>query len=194
VYVDRLVWRYIPDPATAAAALETAEVDFWEQPPLDYVPKIERNPAVGIVTYDVVGNAGVGPPNHLQPPFNNKKARQALTYMVDQERYLQAAVGQAKYYRQSGAYFVSKSEYGSSAGAPGKPDFERARRLMKEAGYDGKPIVVLDPTNIAMLHGRVPRDRRTAAEDRLRIFIEMALPRKQIAAALTGGQAHLHES
>ena len=45
VYVDRLVWRYIPDPATAAAALETGEVDFWEQPPLDYVPKIERNPA-----------------------------------------------------------------------------------------------------------------------------------------------------
>src|SRR5881628_3674516 len=58
VYVDRLVWRYIPDPATAAAALETGEVDFWEQPPLDYVPKIERNPAVGIVTYDVVGNQG----------------------------------------------------------------------------------------------------------------------------------------
>ena len=152
VYVDRLVWRYIPDPATAAAALETGEVDFWEQPPLDYVPKIERNPAVGIVTYDVVGNQGWVRPNHLQPPFNNKKARQALTYMVDQERYLQAAVGQAKYYRQSGAYFVSKSEYGSGAGAPSKPDFERARRLMKEAGYDGKPIVVLDPTNIAMLH------------------------------------------
>src|SRR5437016_959272 len=90
VYVDRLVWRYIPDPATAAAALETGEVDFWEQPPLDYVPKIERNPAVGIVTYDVVGNQGWVRPNHLQPPFNNKKARQALTYMVDQERYLQA--------------------------------------------------------------------------------------------------------
>src|SRR5205809_65526 len=76
VYVDRLVWRYIPDPATAAAALETGEVDFWEQPPLDYVPKIERNPAVGIVTYDVVGNQGWVRPNHLQPPFNNKKARQ----------------------------------------------------------------------------------------------------------------------
>src|SRR5437867_2836951 len=108
--------------------------------------------AIGSGPYKVVGNQGWVRPNHLQPPFNNKKARQALTYMVDQERYLQAAVGQAKYYRQSGAYFVSKSEYGSGAGAPSKPDFERARRLMKEAGYDGKPIVVLDPTNIAMLH------------------------------------------
>ena len=112
VYVDRLVWRYIPDPATAAAALEAGEVDFWEQPPLDFVPKIERHPGVSIVTYDPIGNQGWVRPNHLQPPFNNKKARQALVYMVDQERYLQAAVGQAKYYRSSGAYFVSKSEYG----------------------------------------------------------------------------------
>src|SRR5207245_9987709 len=91
-------------------------------------------------------------PIHHKPSFKNTKARQEFTYMADQERYLQTAVGQAKYYRQSGAYFVSKSEYGSGAGAPSKPDFERARRLMKEAGYDGKPIVVLDPTNIAMLH------------------------------------------
>lgn len=152
VYVDRLVWRYIPDPATAAAALEAGEVDAWEQPPLDYVPRIEKNPNINVVNYDPVGNQGWIRPNHLQPPFNNKKARQALVHMVDQERYLRAAVGQPRYYRQSGAYFVSKSEYGSNVGAPAKPDFERARQLMVEAGYDGKPIVVLDPTNIAMLH------------------------------------------
>ncbi len=152
VYVDRLIWRYIPDAATAAAALEAGEVDGWEQPPLDFVPKIEKNPNIAIVTYDAVGNQGWIRPNHLQPPFNNKKARQALVYMVDQEQYLQAAIGLPKYYRQSGAYFVSKSEYASNLGAPVKPDFERARQLMKEAGYDGKPIVVLDPTNIAMAH------------------------------------------
>jgi peptide/nickel transport system substrate-binding protein len=152
VYVDRVIWRYIPDPATAAAAIEAGEIDVWEQPPLDLVPKIEKNPDIAIVTYDTVGNQGWIRPNHLQPPFNNKKARQALVYMADQQQYLQAAVGQSKYFRQSGAYFVSKSEFGSSAAAPPKPDFERARQLMKEAGYDGKPIVVLDPTNIAMLH------------------------------------------
>jgi peptide/nickel transport system substrate-binding protein len=152
VYVDRLTWRYIPDAATAAAAIEAGEVDVWEQPPLDFVPKLEKNPNVAIVSYDTVGNQGWLRPNHLQPPFNNKKARQALVYMVDQQQYLQAAIGQAKYYRQSGAYFISKSAYGSQAGAPAKPDFERARQLLKESGYDGAPIVVLDPTNIAMAH------------------------------------------
>ena len=152
VNVDRVVWRILPDAATAAAAIEAGEIDMWEQPPLDFVPKIEKNPNVTIVTYDAVGNQGWLRPNHLQPPFNNKKARQALVYMVDQQQYLQAAIGQPKYFRQSGAFFISKSEHASSAGAPGKPDFERAKQLMKESGYDGRPIVVLDPTNIAMAH------------------------------------------
>ena len=152
VYLDRIIWRILPDPATIAAALEAGEVDVWEQPPLDYVPKLEKNASIAIVTYDPIGNQGWLRPNHLQPPFNNKKARQALVHMVDQERYLQAAIGQPKYFRQSGAFFTSKSEFATNAGAPVKPDFERARQLMKEAGYDGKPIVVLDPTNIPMAH------------------------------------------
>src|SRR5262249_40602795 len=29
VYVDKVVWRYIPDAATCNAALEAGEVDFW---------------------------------------------------------------------------------------------------------------------------------------------------------------------
>jgi peptide/nickel transport system substrate-binding protein len=152
VFLDRVIWRIIPDAATALAALESGEVEGWEQPPLDYVPRLEKNASLNIVVYDPIGNQGWIRPNHLHPPFNNKKARQALAYMADQEQYLQAAVGYGKHYRHSGAYFVSKTEFGSSAGAPAKPDFERARQLMKEAGYDGRPIVVLDPTNIAMLH------------------------------------------
>src|SRR6266545_5074171 len=152
VNLDKVVWRYIPDAATAAAALDAGEVDWWENPPLDFVPRIEKNASLATFVTDPRGTQGWVRPNHLQPPFNNKKARQALVYMVDQDQYLQAAVGYAKYYRQSGAYFVSKTEFGTNAGAPAKPDFERARQLMKEAGYDGRPIVVLDPTNIAMLH------------------------------------------
>ncbi len=152
VHVDRLVWRIIPDPATSASALEAGEVDGWENPPVDFVAKLEKNPNVQIVIYDPVGSQGWLRPNHLQPPFNNKKARQALVHMVDQDMYLQAAVGNPKYFRQSGAYFISKSDYGSNVGAPGKPDFERAKQLLKEGGYDGRPIVVLDPTNIPITH------------------------------------------
>ncbi|RMF88031.1 MAG: hypothetical protein D6736_11595, partial [Nitrospinota bacterium] len=44
VYLDRVEWLYIPDPATANAALEAGEVDYWERPPVDFIDRLEKNP------------------------------------------------------------------------------------------------------------------------------------------------------
>src|SRR5205085_3288183 len=41
--VDRVEWRYIPDPATAGAALEAGEVDYWENVPHDFATRLEKN-------------------------------------------------------------------------------------------------------------------------------------------------------
>jgi peptide/nickel transport system substrate-binding protein len=154
VLVDRVVWRYIPDPATAHAALRAGEVDYWENPPLDFVPSMERDPNLTVFVTDPRGTQGLLRPNHLQPPFNHKKARQALLWAVDQEAYLRAAIGQPKYYRTCPGYFMCGGlPYESAVGAPGRPDPERARALLKESGYDGSPVVLLDPTDIALLHG-----------------------------------------
>jgi peptide/nickel transport system substrate-binding protein len=153
VTLDRVVWRYIPDAATAGAALEAGEIDWWENPPLDFVPKIEANPALTTFITDPRGTQGWIRPNHLHPPFNNKKARQALLSMVDQAQYLQAAIGQPKFYRTCPALFACGGPLESAVGAPAKQDLARARQLVKESGYDGKPVVVLDPTDIALTHG-----------------------------------------
>jgi peptide/nickel transport system substrate-binding protein len=153
VLLDRVVWRYIPDAATVSAALEAGEVDYWENPPLDFVARLEKNPSLGVFVIDPRGTQGLLRPNHLQPPFDNKKARQALLHLVDQPMYLQAAVGQPKYYRSCGAYFMCGSPYESAAGAPARPDLDRARQLMKEAGYDGRPVVILGSSDLPSLHG-----------------------------------------
>jgi peptide/nickel transport system substrate-binding protein len=44
VYLDKVIWRYIPDPFDAAEDLAAGKVDWWEDPPLDFIPKIEQNP------------------------------------------------------------------------------------------------------------------------------------------------------
>ncbi|MGH7278049.1 MAG: ABC transporter substrate-binding protein, partial [Candidatus Rokuibacteriota bacterium] len=88
VHLDRVEWRYIPDPATASAALEAGEVDYWENMPLDFAPRLEKNRDVTVFVTDPQGSQGWLRPNHLHPPFNNKKARQALVYMMNQETYL----------------------------------------------------------------------------------------------------------
>ena len=36
--------------------------------------------------------------NHLHPPFDNVKARQAMYYLINQEDFLRAIVGDPKYY------------------------------------------------------------------------------------------------
>jgi peptide/nickel transport system substrate-binding protein len=155
VYVDRVEWLYIPDPATANAALEAGEVDYWEAPPADFVARLEQNPHIEILLADPVGFQWWIRPNHLHPPFNHKKARQALLWMVQQETYLRAAVGDPKYWRRCGAFFMCGGPWETDIASDPliRQDLEKARQLMKEAGYDGRPVVLLDPTDISVLHG-----------------------------------------
>ncbi|MGB9040872.1 MAG: ABC transporter substrate-binding protein, partial [Pseudolabrys sp.] len=75
VHLDMIIWRYISDPWDAADNLASGKVDWWEQPPLDFIPKIEQNPDLQTFLFDPLGIQGWLRPNCLHPPFNNKKAR-----------------------------------------------------------------------------------------------------------------------
>ena len=154
VYLDRVLWRYQPDAATAAAAMEAGELDYWWIPTADYVARLEKNQNFQVFVSDPAGVQGWLRPNHLHPPFDNKKARQALLHLMDQEMWLQAAVGQPRYYRTCPSYFMcGNMPYETKAGAPARPDLQRARQLLKEGGYDGRPLVLLDPTDRPEMHG-----------------------------------------
>jgi peptide/nickel transport system substrate-binding protein len=145
VHLDKVIWRYIPDPWDAAEALAAGEVDWWEDPPLDFIPKIEQNPDLQTFLFDPLGTQGWLRPNFLHPPFNNKKARQALLHMMDQETYLAWAVGQSEYYRPCASVFPCGGPYATRIGAEPiiEHDLAKARQLLEESGYDGRPIVVL---------------------------------------------------
>jgi peptide/nickel transport system substrate-binding protein len=150
VYLDKVIWRYIPDPWDAANDLAAGEVDWWEQPPLDFIPKIEQNPDLQTLLIDPLGTQGWLRPNCLHPPFNNKKAREALLHMMDQVTYLAWAIGQSQYYRACNSVFACGGPYATTIGAEPmmEHDLTRARQLVKESGYDGRPIVVLHITDI----------------------------------------------
>ena len=72
VKVDRVEWIYIPDPATAAAAINAGEVDWWQQLPPDLVPLLKKNKDITVANIDPIGSIGVMRFNQLQPPFNNE--------------------------------------------------------------------------------------------------------------------------
>jgi peptide/nickel transport system substrate-binding protein len=154
VYLDKVIWRYIPDPWDAANDLGAGEVDWWEQPPLDFIPRIEQNPALQTLLTDSLGTQGWLRPNCLHPPFNNKKAREALLHMMDQVTYLALAIGQSQYYRPCYSVFACGGPYTTRIGAEPimEHDLTKARQLVKESGYDGRPIVVLHVTDIPFLN------------------------------------------
>jgi peptide/nickel transport system substrate-binding protein len=153
--VERVEWLYIPDPATAQAALAAGEVDYYETPPIDLLPLMEKNADITIAVVDPLGTQGWLRPNHLHPPFNDKRARQALLWMVKQEDYMRAIVGNEKFWRTCGAYFMCGTPLETDVASEPlmQQDFEKAKQLMQQAGYKGEPIVLMDPTDIPLLHG-----------------------------------------
>ena len=48
VHFDRVEWQTIPDPATAAAALQRGEVDWVEQPLVDLLPSLRADKALTV--------------------------------------------------------------------------------------------------------------------------------------------------
>ena len=89
-------WIYIPDSATAAAALNAGEVDWWEQMPPDLIPVLAKNKSIKVENIDPLGSMGMIRFNFMYPPFNNQKMRQAILYAIDQNDYVLGIAGDVK--------------------------------------------------------------------------------------------------
>ncbi|MBN8939146.1 MAG: ABC transporter substrate-binding protein [Rhizobiales bacterium] len=154
-HFDRVLWSIQPDPATAAAALRTGEVDWVEQPLLDLVPSLKRARGVKVDNFDPMGTVYMLIFNQLQAPFNNEKLRRALLPAVDQTDFVQAIVGDQKELGRSGVgYFPLGSPSATTVGMEaltGPRDLARARQLVAESGYAGEPVVVMEPSDVAPL-------------------------------------------
>jgi peptide/nickel transport system substrate-binding protein len=155
--VDRVEWLYIPDSTTAAAALNAGEADWWEQPPSDLIPVLSANKDVVVATVDPLGNIGVLRFNHTLPPFDNPKMREAVVNLVNQKDYMGAVAGDAKYWKICVSMFACGTPMANEAGADELlhgPNPEKAKELMKAAGYNGEKIVLLDATDQPIVHAQ----------------------------------------
>ncbi|MCK6449344.1 MAG: ABC transporter substrate-binding protein [Alphaproteobacteria bacterium] len=147
--LDRVEWIYIPDTNTAAQALLAGEVDAIEQPPYDLLPAMKKDKNITVRVLDPLGKMGHIRPNHLHPPFNNVKAREALQLLVDQKEFLAAMVGNPEYEKECYAIFMCGSPLETTKHSENhrKPNVEKAKQLFKEAGYKGEKIVIMQPTD-----------------------------------------------
>jgi len=155
VKLDRVEWINITDYQTAVNALINGEIDYIEQPPHDFIPVMKKSKDVQLVDYNKLGFSSMLRMNWLYPPFDNVKARQAVMLAVNQQDYLDAQIGNPDYQMLCPAMFVCGTPNETDAGAP-KQNLEKARELLKESGYDGKPIVMMQPTDLAIVAPLAP--------------------------------------
>lgn len=136
-YLDRIVWKFIPDKAAAAVALETNSVDLsaYTSLTLSDIDRLRKHPAFTVSTK---GNEGNAVQNTVEFNFRRKeladlRVRQAIVHAIDTDFFIENMLygfgkrGQGPI-PQSSDFFV-----------PGAPDlkFDRAlaNKLLDDAGY-----------------------------------------------------------
>lgn len=143
-YVDRVEWTVMPDPSTAAAAMQNGEMDWWEQVAADSVPLLTKQTSV---IADPTGVIAVLRPNHVIPPFDNPAIRRVLLKIVNQTDFMEAATGDDPKLRQVPVgIFCPGLPMASDAGLDvftTPRDYEAAKRDLAAAGYKGEKVVLL---------------------------------------------------
>jgi peptide/nickel transport system substrate-binding protein len=151
--VDRIEWVIMPDPATAAAALQAGEVDWWETPISDLVPVLRKNKNINVDISDPLGNIGSFRFNHLHAPFNNVKARRAVLMAMSQEDYMRALVGDDNnLWKPIPGFFTPGTPLYTEEGGDilkGPRNMDAAKALLAESGYKGEPVTCVVGQDLA---------------------------------------------
>ena len=154
-YLDVLQAVEIPEVETRMAAVLTGEVDFVDQVPLDFYERLEDSR----VAKPIVG-AGPQPVAffHLKnPPFDQtesgKLLRQAVFVGANPKEVMQG-YGPEQLWKVCSYWWGCDTPGANPELYQQHPqnNIERAKELMKEAGYDGEPITLVDPADFATIH------------------------------------------
>ena len=154
VYVDRVEWNLaLRDAQAQVNALQKGEVDILEQLSFDHYETVKTDANLQMPTYANVNAQYMARFNHLHKPFDNPKVRQAAIAAMQQEPFLRAQVGVKELYKSCYSMFICNSPYGSLAGSEiqSKGNMKKAQELLKASGYDGTPIVIMKPTDLAAI-------------------------------------------
>lgn len=151
--VDRVEWIAMPDQITAVNALQSGEIDYIQQVPFDLLPIVESIPDAKVEFLDPLGSWTYFRMNHLYPPFDNKKIRQAAMAAVNQADVGAMLTGDPERYTLCTAVMGCGTPNGSEEGSEwvGKGDIELAKKLLAEGGYDGTEVIILQPTDLAIV-------------------------------------------
>lgn len=135
-YLDQLVIKQIPEPQTRLAGLETGELHVIAEPPLEELDAIESDHSLENYIATKTGQNVFFEFTVSRPPFDDKRARQAVAYAVDPEQAIDIVFGDVvKRERCPVARGVMGNDQDFCAQHGYDYDPEKAQELLAELGY-----------------------------------------------------------
>ena len=148
---ERLEWKIIMDPATAGAALQAGEVDWWERLAPDLRGLLSRRRDVVVDRVETNGTVVMLRPNHLHAPFDDPAVRRAILPALSQAEFMTTIMGDDRNRWQDGiGCFASGSSMANDEGiaaVTGPRSLDAARAALRAAGKNGARAVVLNPAD-----------------------------------------------
>jgi len=140
----KVIQRPITNAAARVAALLAGDVDFIENPPIQDLPRIKADPKLALVSklsnriiylhFNYLADIAPGVTDAGEKnPFRDKRVREAISLAVDRDAIVaRIMAGEA----QAAAEFLPNPLDGTNPGIKSaKPDPEKAKKLLAEAGY-----------------------------------------------------------
>jgi len=143
-YADEIDFFPVRDDQVRFAGVSTGQYDLALELQPDLYAQVKANPRL---TADVVKvfswRAAVF--NKAKPPFNDARMRLAVQYAIKPAE-LMAALGPKEFWHlDPGLFFPEQTGLHSTAGSEvyNHQDLQKAKALMKEAGYSGQKITLM---------------------------------------------------
>lgn len=152
-HFDRIELLGFPQPREALQALVDGEVQFLETPSMRDLGLISGRDDIRTEIFDPAGNTALAIFNHQMPPFDNPAIRRAVLIAMSQSAYMGAAVSDKAYWSPCLSIYPCHTRLASviETGLYMRGDIALARQALAEAGYDGTPVVILDPADSAVI-------------------------------------------
>lgn len=138
-YLDRVVFRIIPNPPQELQAFQAGEIDFFNPSP----PDVERVRAMPATVVSERGQEAFGTvirliPNQRRKPFDDVRVRQAMAYAIDKE-FIAKTVYAGVRKPATGPITRTLEPFYTDEVRKYPRDLERARALLDEAGLPPGP-------------------------------------------------------
>jgi peptide/nickel transport system substrate-binding protein len=153
VHFDRVEWVIIRDPQTQFNAIKAGEVDMVEQPSFEQYETLKKTEGLKVDDFSPAGLQFIMRFNHLHKPFDNPKIRQAAMVAMGQQAYINTQIGVPELGKLCRSIFPCGTVYAdeNTGYFTGVANPAKAREMLKEAGYDNTPVLLMRPTDLASI-------------------------------------------